>query len=426
MPATPVGVSELTAYLQELFQSNELLSDIWVEGEVIESTTSRAGHVFFAMGDGDSRLKGVVFRGNAVRQSYLPEAGQSCTVHGSISVYARDGTYQLYADLVRPAGIGLAALEFELLKQRLSAEGLFDPARKRPIPDQVRTLGVVTSADGAVWHDIKTVAERRNPMVRIILSPASVQGESAAQSLTSALKRLVIRSDIDVVIMGRGGGSAADLSAFNDEALAREVFASPVPVVSAVGHETDWTLLDLVADVRAPTPSVAAELCTRPIRIELQAMRADLFRIGNDMSIEFREQLLHLSGIRDRIDLVGPVRLIRTLSDSLARHDTRLNDVMSEALARRQHAVRDLVPRVDASTTSRLDASSGTVRRATDVLNALDPSATLARGYASVTNEDTGNVISSVQDVLIGRVMVTRFQDGSVESVVNRTYGAQR
>ncbi|CAN5666023.1 exodeoxyribonuclease VII large subunit [soil metagenome] len=426
MPANPIGVSELTAYLQELFNSNDMLSDIWIEGEVIESTTSRAGHVFFALSDGDSRLKGVVFRGNAVRQSYLPEAGQSCTVHGSIAIYGRDGTYQLYADLVRPAGIGLAALEFELLKQRLGAEGLFDPARKRPIPEKVRTLGVVTSADGAVWHDIRTVAERRNPLVRIILSPASVQGETAAQSLISALKRLVNRSDVDVVIIGRGGGSVTDLSAFNDEALAREVFASPVTVISAVGHETDWTLLDLVADVRAPTPSVAAELCTRPISSDLRAMRADLIRMGNDMSMEFREQLLHLSATRDRIDLVGPLRLIRTQSDSRASYDNRLQVVMNEAQARRQRAVHDLVPRVATSTTTRFGAWSEAVRRSTDLLKALDPSATLARGYASVTHEDTGNVISSVQDVSIGRMMVTRFHDGSVESVVSRTSEAQR
>ena len=269
---TPHTVREITDRIRELLDSDPLLADLWISGEVLEATVSRSGHVFFTLSGEGSQLRCVMFRMNALRQRSLPSPGSACIAHGKVEIYATEGTVQFYVDLVEDAGVGLAALELELLRQQLEAEGLFAESRKRSLPPNPGTIGVITSSTGAVWHDIQNVVRRRNPFAGLLLSSVAVQGDAASSDIVAALQTLILDGRPDVILIARGGGSASDLSAFNDERLLRAVFASPIPVVSAIGHETDWTLIDLVADVRAPTPSAAAELITPPIAAILKTL----------------------------------------------------------------------------------------------------------------------------------------------------------
>lgn len=418
MAPQPITVSELTAYIQDIFATDELLSDLWIEGEVIESVTSRGGHVFFTFADDDCKLPSVMFRGAAMRSSYIPIAGQSCAAHGNVAVYAREGRYQLYVDFVRPAGIGLAALEFELLKQQLAAEGLFELSRKRALPEQVRTIGVVTSPDGAVWHDIAHVVARRNPFVHLLLSPAAVQGDSAPASLRLALSRLLDDVRPDAIIIGRGGGSISDLSAFNDEALVRAVFASPIPIVSAVGHETDWTLLDLVADLRAPTPSAAAEVCTVPARdgLLLMAIAMDRLKLGIVRGIG--EDLLRVHELGDDLMRVGPAARAPVLRSQVTALLDELHWIMATNLDRCENRL-DLADAGLLDHTNRTMVSfSNQLSSNSSLLSVLNPMATLARGYATLTDAVDGAPISSVSNLKRGQHLTAHVHDGHIRTVI--------
>jgi exodeoxyribonuclease VII large subunit len=416
--AQPLTVTEITAYIQDLIAADELLADLWIEGEVVESVTSRSGHVFFTLAGDDSKLSSVMFRGAAMRSGYVPVAGQSCAAHGNVSIYAREGRYQLYVDFVRPGGIGLAALEFELLKQRLAAEGLFELSRKRPLPDRARTIGVVTSAEGAVWHDIVTVVARRDPFAHLILSPAAVQGESAAASLKDALEQLILARSPDVIIIGRGGGSASDLASFNDESLIRAVFASPIPVVSAVGHETDWTLLDLVSDVRAATPSAAAELCTADAREMLALNSLALERSKPGFMREIGDHMLFVNSLRDDLSRVGPSAFIPGQQSRLQALCGELRAAIVEREAARKATLAQAQVALIDRTRRRVDAFHHWHSINATILGVLNPGATLARGYATITDADNGMPISSVSEVRSGQHLTANLRDGRILSVV--------
>jgi len=312
--------------------------------------------------------------------------------HGKIEVYPTEGTYQFYVDLVEEAGIGLAALELELLRQQLEAEGLFSESRKRSIPANPAVIGVVTSSAGAVWHDIQNVVRRRYPFARLLLAPAAVQGDGASADLIAALQSLVLTEMPDVIVIARGGGSASDLAAFNDENLVRAVFAAPVPVVSAIGHETDWTLLDLVADMRAPTPSAAAELVTPSIAIHLESLTATLdlhlARFERDLAIRF----VDLERLRARLEQRG-VQGLRNRLELLQSSLQRAFSAMSDRAA-------------DRST------------RAAGLLEALSPAKTMERGYAFVEHGGTGRPVRSAAEITPGETLRTRFIDGDIESLV--------
>jgi exodeoxyribonuclease VII large subunit len=414
----PLTVGELTSYIQDVFAADELLGDIWVEGEVIESTSSRGGHIFFTFADDDCKLPCVMFRGAAIGSRYVPVAGQSCAAHGQVSVYAREGRYQLYVDFVRPAGIGLAALEFELLKQQLAAEGLFEPTRKRSIPDRVRAIGVVTSPEGAVWHDIVTVVARRNPFVELVLSPATVQGDAAPASLREALAKLVEDGRADVIIIGRGGGSVSDLAAFNDEALVRNVFASPIPIVSAVGHETDWTLLDLVADVRAPTPSAAAELCTAPALDEFVVLAMALERLHVGLHRAISDKMLQVDELRNDLDRIGPATKVPVLEGSVHSLEDNLRRLMDRRLLNGESRCIDARAALSEGIERELVRARQQLSSRSAVLRVLNPAATLERGYATLSDTVTGAPVVSAASVSQGQRLVARLQDGSIETVV--------
>ena len=271
------SVAEVTRYLKDLLEFDHNLADLWVQGEVSNFSQPRSGHLYFTIKDGNSSLKCVMWRSMAQRQRYLPRDGDAIEVHGSISIYEASGQYQLYADTIRPMGEGALYQEFLRLKTQLEAEGLFDEERKRPIPDWPRRIGIVTSPTGAALRDMLNTLRRRYPLIEVIIAPSPVQGDAAPPGIVSALRSLNSTANPDVILVARGGGSIEDLWAFNDESVVRAIAASNVPVISGVGHETDFTIADFVADLRAPTPTAAAELAT-PDRADLMVALNDQYK----------------------------------------------------------------------------------------------------------------------------------------------------
>ncbi|MBK9545180.1 MAG: exodeoxyribonuclease VII large subunit [Dehalococcoidia bacterium] len=271
-PPSALSVSAVVSFLREVLEANEFFSDLWIQGEVSNYSRSQVGHRYFSLKDANAALRTVLFRDNM--SGFQLKDGERVIAHGRITIYPQRGELQFVADFVRPEGVGILAAKFEELRLRLEAEGLFDPARKRPLPRFPRTIGLVTSPTGAALQDIRNVLARRWPLATILLSPALVQGEQAAGQVTAALKRLAKEPALDLAIVARGGGSAEDLSAFNDERVARAIYGFPVPVVLGVGHETDVTIADLVADLRAPTPSAAAERAVPDAAQMEQALRS--------------------------------------------------------------------------------------------------------------------------------------------------------
>lgn len=390
----PFTVSQLTGYIRRLFDEDRLLRDVWVEGEVSSFSQASSGHCYFSLKDAGGEIRCVMWRNIANAQHRLPQHGEQVVAHGNVSVYEARGTYQLYVDWIRPAGVGDLHRQFELLKDRLEAEGLFDPARKRPLPLWPHHIGVVTSPNAAALRDILNVLARRYPLARVLLSPTPVQGNDAPPRIVAAIQALSARDDIDLVIVARGGGSLEDLWAFNDEQVARAIVACRHPVISGVGHETDFTIADLAADVRAPTPSAAAELAV-PDRVELAAGVAGLSaRLAEVMQAQLAERRMVLGGYE---------RALRHLSPQIRLRNARqrVDDLTAAALG---HFVQDM--------TLRRERLAGLAAR----LESLSPLATLARGYAVVRQRESGQVVTSVDQVSPGAPLSIRVADGSFEA----------
>jgi len=388
---TLVTVSEITAYLKELFQIDPVLTDIWVRGEASNISRPASGHLYFSLKDLDASLRCVCFKQQARYLSYLPDDGDAVLAHGRIGIYEATGQYQLYIDLIQPDGVGLLAAQFERLQLQLEQEGLFDEARKRPLPVAPRCIGVVTSASGAVWHDIQTVVARRYPLTMLLLAPASVQGSVAPTEIVQSIAALQADGRAEVIIVGRGGGSAEDLAPFNDEAVVRAIFACRIPVISAVGHETDITLADLVADVRAPTPSAAAELCTP----DIAAIADDLRAAARAMTALIRDDLEVRESDLDRL-----FRALQRLSPTLRAEQLR------QRLDERTRTLAAIVSHALILDRERLGA-----RRA--ALAALNPVAVLDRGYALVSDAHTNAVVRRAGDGARGRALRVRVADGA-------------
>jgi exodeoxyribonuclease VII large subunit len=397
MTARLLPVGAFVCLFREALESDPLYQDLWLEGEISDLSRSSPGHVYFSLRDDDGCLKCVLFRGQALRQHHTLKIGDQVVVHGGLSIYPRSGAMQLVADLVQPAGLGAASLELEFLRQRLEAEGLFDPLRKRPLPTSPGTIGVVTSLHGAAWHDIVNVVARRYPLADLVLSPAQVQGAGAAESIVRALQSLLQEVNVDVIILARGGGATDDLSAFNDERVVRAVFASRVPVVTGVGHATDRTLVEDVADVHAPTPSAAAELCV-PSIVELSERLLSLeSRLIWSLAARRANGDAALYAASRRLAASSPVPMLRE----------RRSDIATVAL-RMRRAVTDKVSRDKQSV-----AGSG------QVLTALDPVAVLQRGYAALQRSDDALPIFSVTQAEPGTRIVALLADGALKSTVD-------
>lgn len=384
-------VSQLNEHIKRLISGSALLSDITVRGELSNFTAHRSGHFYFSLKDEGGLIRAVMFASNASRLSFLPENGMKVLARGSVSVYVRDGQYQLYVNGMEPDGIGSLYLAFEQRKRKLEGEGLFDPARKKPIPKMPTRIGVITSPTGAAVRDILNILARRYPRASVLLYPALVQGEGAPPTLIAGIDYFNQTQKADVIILGRGGGSMEDLFAFNDEALARRIAASEIPVISAVGHETDFTIADFVADLRAPTPSAAAEIAV-PDTGEL------LIRLG-----EMKNRL--------RADLLGAVAHRRKHFATLVSrppfsHPETLFDDEKLHLSHRTEALC----RAGAGSVER---RSAVFRTLTAKLNALSPLSVLCRGFSAAFRED-GSLISSAQELAVGEKFHLRFHDGSI------------
>lgn len=397
-------VSLVTSYLREVIEGDDLLQDVWIEGEVSSFTIAASGHAYFTLKDSQALIDGVMWRTTRVRQNYAPKVGDLVVAHGSVSIYDRMSKYQLKTDVVQPAGVGIFQLQLEQLRQRLEAEGLFEPSRKRPLPLFPRRIGVVTSATGAVWHDIQQVIGRRYPLVELILSPAAVQGSIAPASMIRALRAITDAGDIDLVVIARGGGSMEDLSPFNDEQLVRAIFSSPIPVVSAVGHENDTTLADFVADQRAPTPSAAAEMIVPDID-DLRALAMELERrASRAMAIELVEVRRSMDLLRQRLSRASPVALVSRQRVEIADMQGRLVSGMKRMVERKRHQLE----------------------LARSVLDALEPVAMFRRGYAIVSIEGDRTPVRLVRALDADQLVRATFADGSALARVVSTTASDR
>ena len=389
------SVSELTGYIKELFEIDFRLQDIEVEGEISNFVRARSGHLYFTLKDEHAQLKCVMWRTHAQRLRFRPQDGDALLAHGRISVYETGGVYQLYADFLEPAGRGDLAIAFERLKEQLAQEGLFDAENKQPIPALPNKIGIVTSADAAALRDILNVLNRRCPLVSVLIAPTLVQGDQAPPNIVRSLRWLDGRDDIDTIIIARGGGSMEDLWAFNDERVARALFAARHPVISGVGHETDFTIADFVADLRAPTPSAAAEMAV-PDLSELPLVLAEYrSRLESQMNSQVQQHRWQVQAQTQALSLLSPRA---SLDNNRQRLDGYLN-------------------RIDQSLRLRLEQANSRLAVLQAELGTVNPLATLARGYAIVRYKD-GRLVRSVQQVRTGDRIDIQVGDGEFEAGV--------
>ncbi len=385
-------VAEITARIRLLLEGDAELQDVAVSGEISNLTRARSGHWYFTLKDASASLRCVMWRSAAARQRFVPQEGDAVQALGHVGVYEPRGEYQLYATLLRPMGVGDLYARFEALKAALDAEGLFNSERKRPLPAFPRVIGVVTSPQAAAFQDVCNVLRRRFPLAEVQLSPAAVQGMEAPAQLRAALARLNAKEEVDVILLIRGGGSIEDLWAFNDEALARAIVASRLPVVSGVGHETDFTIADFVADLRAPTPSAAAELVAPDVAELDQTIRLARARLTELQ----RGRLAHL---QDRLDsgsrnlaLLSPQRELATQRQRLDDQELRLQRAWAGAQGR----------------------LAARLAQAMAALGAADPQAILQRGYAILTQARNGARVTGVREAQVGDALLAQLRDGDL------------
>lgn len=390
-----VSVSDINSYAKSLLENDLLLSDILVKGEISNFVNHRTGHYYFSLKDETSAIKAVMFRMNAAKLPFVPENGMKVIVHGRVSLFERDGAYQLYADAMQPDGTGSLYYAYEQLRRKLEEKGMFSDEHKKPLPKMPSRIGIITSPTGAAIHDMTRIIGRRYPVAEIVLYPSLVQGDGAPRDLCLGIEYFNTAQSVDVIIIGRGGGSIEDLWAFNDEKLAEAVFASEIPVISAVGHESDFTICDFVADVRASTPSAAAELAV-PDRRELEAtfsMYAD--RINMLLEAKIREK-------RKRLELLSASPALRSPTGAI---DTKRLIVASKS------------DKLDAAFDRIFHEKKVSFGKRTASLEAMSPLAVLSRGYV-VSYDEGGNVIKSVRQIKKGDNVRNELADGSFYSTV--------
>lgn len=396
MTANVLTVSQVNMYLKQVIDGDRNLKNIFVSGEISNFKSNySSGHFYFSLKDSNSTIRAVMFSSSAQRVRFRPEDGMKVIVTGRVSVYEVSGQYQLYVDSMQPDGMGALAVAYEQLKNKLAAQGLFDESHKRPLPVLPKRIGVITSPTGAVIQDIKNVVSRRCPLTEIVLYPAAVQGDGAPEQLTRGVRYFSTERNVDVIIIGRGGGSFEDLNCFNDENLVWAIYDSKVPIVSAVGHETDFTLCDFAADLRAPTPSAAAELAV-PDKAELEKSVENAFsRISALVSERLYTSYQDIDRLRDSVAALHPEKYIE-----------------SERLS-----VELLSTRISSAAESRLDLEHAMTEALANQINALSPIRLLQKGY-SVTTKN-GKCVTSASALKAGDRVSVRFADGTAECTVN-------
>ncbi len=391
-PLPHLTVSRLCALMREVLEDN--FAQVVVDGEISNFTAASSGHCYFCLKDENAQVRAVLFRAQARALRFRPENGMRVTAFGRLSLYTQRGEVQLIADDLQPLGVGELQFAFEQLKARLAAEGFFDPSRKRPLPPYPGTVGVVTSASGAAIHDILTVLKRRQTGIRVLLRPVRVQGEGAAAEISAAIADLNRHGEADVLIVGRGGGSLEDLWAFNEESTARAIFASAIPVISAVGHEVDVTIADLVADLRAATPSAAAEIVAKG-RLELESHLDHLIlRLCGRMNDR-------LTLLRERV--AGLERRLRSPRQMVSQWRERQSELERRLVRAMAHAHRE---------------KEGRLRALAGRLDALSPLNTLSRGYSIAFAQKSGKAVTDASALSPGDRLCIRFSSGSARATV--------
>ncbi|HGE8328665.1 exodeoxyribonuclease VII large subunit [Serratia nevei] len=440
LPVSPsiFTVSRLNQTVRQLLEME--MGQIWLSAEISNLSQPASGHWYFTLKDDRAQVRCAMFRNSNRRVTFRPQNGQQVLVRASITLYEPRGDYQLIAESMQPAGDGLLQQQFEQLKQRLSAEGLFDQQFKQPLPAPAKSVGVITSASGAALHDILQVLQRRDPSLPIVIYPTSVQGAEAPMQIVRAIETANRRDECDVLIVGRGGGSLEDLWSFNDERVARAIFASRIPIVSAVGHETDITIADFVADLRAPTPSAAAELVSRNQLELLRQLQSQQQRLEMAMDYYLAQRQQQFTRIHHRLQQQHPHLRLARQQTLLFKLQRRMEDGMQQQLrlaARRseraqqrlaqvqpqgrihryQQRVQQQEYRLQQAMERQLNAYRQRFGVACSQLETVSPLATLARGY-SVTQTPRGELLKTTKQAQVGELLKTRLQDGWVESEV--------
>jgi exodeoxyribonuclease VII large subunit len=424
-------VSEVTRAVRTAIRQDPRLVDLWVEGEIGRVTVSSAGHAYFALKDDRNQLQCVWFRDERERSAFTAQAGLRVVVHGRIDLYEPTGAMQLYVDSIQPAGLGDLALRFEALKARLAAEGLFGSSRKRALPTRPATIAVITSPSGAVWRDISHVLARRWPLVQVVLVAAQVQGEGAPASIVTAFRRVARYAETmrstgrpddapALTILARGGGSLDDLWAFNDERVVRAVVAHPLPVVCGVGHEVDVTLADFAADVRAPTPSAAAEIVV-PDRLEMAgSLRRAADRLATATERRLATAARDLAVERRALDRVSPAARLAAAREQVGLLFDRATRAVEARLARERLRLTAAAADLPRLTAARLAGARSSLDASAAALAVLGPNATLERGYAIVRRSPEGTIVRDPAQAPAGSALRIRVAHGELGATVDQ------
>ena len=406
-------VSEITAVLRNVVESEPRFQDCWIEGEISGIARPRSGHIYFKLKEEKCQISCAMFRQAAVRLKFPPKDGDAVLLHGRLGIYEVRGEYQIIGDRMEPAGVGALQLAFERLKEQLQGEGLFDDEHKKPLPTFPRKIGVITSATGAALQDILRMLSKRYPLVDVVLCPTLVQGDEAAPMIARAIERMNRFPDIDLLIVGRGGGSIEDLWAFNEEIVARAIFASDIPVVSAVGHETDFTISDFVADQRAPTPSAAVELIV-PDQEELRRYVSNFeIRLVRSIKACITSARTELSNLNNRIVPGQRIDAINRFYQTIDRIEIQSHREMKQRLTDARGELAGFAAPLKQLAAQRVKTSMEKWNVASAKLAALNPMATLARGY-SVCQRENGEVITDASQAKAGEALDVRLSHGAL------------
>jgi len=431
-------VSELTKKVRFILESE--LNTVWLCGEISNFIAANSGHWYLSLKDSKSQVRCAMFKGNNRRVRITPSNGQQVLVRAKVSLYEPRGDFQLIIEQMEDAGEGLLKQKYEQLKNQLNNEGLFALEHKQTLPAHIKTVGIVTSATGAAVKDILTVLKRRNPTIKVVIYPALVQGSLAAKEITDAIKKANLRAECDVLLVGRGGGSLEDLWSFNEESVVRAIYASTIPIISAVGHEIDTTLSDYVADLRAPTPSAAAELVSQDKEALIEKIQIVNARLQNNILQKFATSNTHATALQHRLKQVHPLQQMQLQQQKLDEYSIRLNQAATAKIAQLSVKPVQLSNRLQnnsplnniVSNKQKNEQYQLRLRQALDknfqqkkqdfvhwveALNIVSPLATIARGY-SVTKAKKGNIITSVNDVEINEEVSVQVSDGFLQAKV--------
>lgn len=409
-------VTQVNRYIGRMFENDFALSGITIQGEISNLKYHSSGHIYFTLKDTASQISGIMFAGNRAGLSFRLEDGMRVLCTGSIGVYERGGSYQIYAKSFVPDGLGELYIRFEQLKKDLADMGLFDPMYKKPVPKYAKRIGVVTARTGAAVRDIIQIAKRRNPYVEIVLYPALVQGDGAKESIVRGIQTLDDMG-LDVIIVGRGGGSIEDLWAFNEECVARAIFDADTPIISAVGHETDTTIADFAADLRAPTPSAAAELAVYDFKGLLETIAGYQERLRAVMTVRIQEKRQQLSWYSLRVNQLQPMRRLEAYRGRLQAAGLKISSIMQKAITRERDRFRRgdaLKPLMEAG----LIRDRHRTALAAEKLEAVSPLKKLSTGFGYLRDEE-GHRIGSISQIRAGKTVRTTLKDGSFESIVS-------